>query len=58
MTWQWVDKTRGPMGWFSDEEKRGHEGTAEFQDGEWHEVSEAEVTEQRRWLARLSYDQS
>ncbi len=56
--WQWVSTTYGPMGWFTAEEKKAHEGTESFSDGKWVPVAPAEVDSFNRWVGRLAYEQS
>jgi hypothetical protein len=56
--WQWMDATYGPMGWFTDEEKRQHENTPEFANGEWRVIPAEEVASMNRCIAQLAYEQS
>lgn len=56
--WQWMDNHHGPMGWFSDEDKKEYEGTVEFRNGTWRRLSAEEVATNNRALARLYYEQS
>jgi hypothetical protein len=56
--WQWIDATCGPMGYFSDWEKREHEGAEEFTEGTWREVDAEEYASFHRWCKRQWYEQS
>jgi hypothetical protein len=58
--WQWMDNHFGPMGWFSDKDKRKHErsNTSDFCNGEWRKVSKEEVDSANSWLSRLYHEQS
>lgn len=56
--WQWVCNTYGPLGWFTDEQRREYEETEEFKDGHWREVPKEEMAEHLRWYARMYYEQS
>jgi hypothetical protein len=56
--WQWIDADFGPMGTFTDKEKRKHERAGGFGDGTWREVPAEEYAEFLRWCKRLWYEQS
>ncbi len=56
--WQWMSNSYGGMGWFTDEEKAGHEGTAEFSNGWWRPLTADELSEHCRWVGRMAYEQS
>ena len=56
--WQWMSNVHGGMGWFSEEEKKAHEGTAEFTDGYWRLVPPEEVATFLASVGRLAYEQS
>lgn len=56
--WQWVDDHFGPMGTFTDQEKRRLERNKEFQDGTWRELSAQEMTEFKQYRKWLWYEQS
>lgn len=56
--WQWMDNRCGPMGWFSDAEKKKHEGTEEFTNGHWRKLGQQEITSMVRSIGRLAYEQS
>lgn len=56
--WQWVDNQFGPMGWFTDADKKRFTNTKEFSTGHWRRLSTKEVAEMKAYVGRLAYEQS
>jgi len=58
--WQWMDRHFGPMGWFSDAEKRRLQRQKEFapSKGCWRRIAPREVAAMDANLRALAYEQS
>ena len=56
--WQWMDDHSGPMGWFSDADKKRLENTKEFSSGHWRQLGPDEITSMKALVGRLAYEQS
>lgn len=50
--WQWIDANFGPMGWFSNAEKRKFAKTPFFKNGQWRFVPPDEVVRENAAIAR------
>jgi hypothetical protein len=56
--WQWMDDRFGPMGWFSDADKKQLENTEEFASGHWRRLATSEVASMNAYVGRLAYEQA
>jgi hypothetical protein len=53
-----MDARFGPMGWFSDADKKRFENTGEFSAGHWRRLATSEIASMRAYVGRLAYEQS
>ncbi len=56
--WQWMDARFGPMGWFSDADKKRFENTGEFSAGHWRRLAQNEIASMKAYVGRLAYEQA
>lgn len=56
--WQWVSNHVGPMGWFTDGEKKLWERSPKFTDGYWRPIADDERERMNRAIGQMAYEQS
>lgn len=56
--WQWVSNAIGPMGWFTDGEKKLWENSPKFKDGYWRPIQPDELRRMNAMIGQLAYEQS